>query len=460
MRIIIIITLLHSLIIAECNSQLLSLQSLKKSSIKDTLDDFASYCKFGININDAITLKELKSKKNTLSLQDASLVDILKLLLNNNNFSYTFNDNLLTINYITTATYNLDYIVTHRKSSSNTDIMMQSQKSQNSNSKSNTTVGANISSGENFTLWDKEFKKEIMSILNIPTDKYRVKNILLNKQAGLITISATSNQHKRIQQYLKLLKKKLQSQVLIDLKIYSVELNSDNTTGIDWSQLSKILDFSTTVSGTISTPILNVGQNLTFESLINFLKSQGSVKSISNPKVLTLNNQPALISVGKEIYYKLTSTITTVSTTTISQNSESIQSVFAGILLDVTPSISQNGEIVLKINPSISSLDSYISGDDEVRIMPPDLNKKQISSVIRLKNKDSIILGGLIDTTKILKETKVPFLGDIWLLGWFFSSKQIIDVTKELVIVITPYIIQNSQKISLKDISYKTIKVK
>ena len=440
-----------------CEDKRLSLTHKSPLSLIEIVDEFATHCSYNL-IYDDKTKKALKTKIDNINIDKLTFFEILNSTLLPHNIFFTQENKNIHIQYIYTKNYNFDYIATYRSSKSSTDINIQSY-SGNDNSfevDPNLTAGAKIQSGDNFSLWGDKFGSDIDYILNRPEDSFKTQPPLINKEAGIITITATYNQHKRVEEYLKLLQKKLNNQVLIDLKIYSVELNKENQTGIDWEQIGNILDFQSTLSGSVSTPVINLGQTLNFNNLLGFLRQNGSVKSISNPKLLTLNNQPAIISVGKEIYYKLTQSTTTTTTSTTTQNSESVQSVFAGILLDVTPSISQNGEIILKINPSISSLDSY-SSTTELRTMPPDLNKKQLSSVIKLKDKDSIILGGLIDSNKMLTTTKIPILGDIWLLGWLFKSEVEVVTNRELVIVITPHIIKN-EKIKtdyqlLKDIS-------
>ncbi len=151
--------------------------------------------------------------------------------------------------------------------------------------------------------------------------------------------------------------------------------------------------------------------SLSINNVIKFLKTQGDVKSISNPKILTLNNQPALISVGNELFYKTqstTSTIGSIGTGTQGSNEE-INSVFAGILLDITPEISEDGVITLKINPSISDTLNVIDRDSTgSRNIPPDLSRKQISSVVTMRDGQRVILGGLISSKRGKKVSKVP----------------------------------------------------
>jgi general secretion pathway protein D len=453
-KLLIIALSIYTLVASDCDS--ITLTTAKNSKIITIIEDFSTICKFSIIQFDEKTQKALNKKLHALYIKDKSLDELFGLLLNKNNIDYTFNDNSLSLNYLITKSYNIDYIATNRSSKSNTDIVMMTKNSSMYDDTSpNTTVGATIKSGDSFNFFNKNFSKRLYNVLKTPQDKYKPPKIIINKEAGLITVTATYNQHKRLQDYLKKLKSKIQSQVLIDLKIYNVELGNNNKTGIDWAKIGSVFDINASLGGDITSPTINLGSSINLGSLLAFLKTTGAVESISNPKILTLNNQPAIISVGKEIYYKLTQSVTTTATSTTTQNSQSIQSIFAGILLDITPSISQDGYIILKINPSVSSIADITKIEDKT--IPPDLNKKQISSVIRLKDKDTIILGGLIDTQKNTVIDKIPFLGDIWLLGWFFKSKKEITTTKELVIVITPHIIKNST--TYHDNSYKKIDI-
>jgi general secretion pathway protein D len=201
-------------------------------------------------------------------------------------------------------------------------------------------------------------------------------------------------------------------------------------------------------------------------NVIKFLDTQGDVSSISNPKVLTLNNQPALITAGTEYFYKITNSTqqqvvggNIVSTS----NNEIIQSVFAGVLLTITPEISDDKTITLKINPSLSEiLDSsgaYDQGNnDGGRTFPPDLLRRQLSSVVTVKDGNRIILGGLINSRNDIIIKKIPILGDIPILSYLFKYESRTKIVQELVIIIEPHIILKDEKeVLLSDLKFKNI---
>ncbi|WP_428737322.1 hypothetical protein [Sulfurimonas sp.] len=136
---------------------------------------------------------------------------------------------------------------------------------------------------------------------------------------------------------------------------------------------------------------------------------------------------------------------------------EEIQSVFAGVLLTITPEISNDDSITLKINPSLSETAQDISAtDNSDRAMPPDLNRRQLSSVVTVKDGKRVILGGLINTKNTNESNKVPVLGDIPLISYMFKYEEMVKQTQELVIIIEPHIIhKNKPDISLSDLGYE-----
>jgi len=177
---------------------------------------------------------------------------------------------------------------------------------------------------------------------------------------------------------------------------------------------------------------------------------------------MTLNNQAALISVGKELFYKIKSSTTAGgSGGAVAAEGETVDSVFAGILLDITPEIDANGMITLKINPSISdTINDIESSSGTTRDIPPDLIRRQIASVIKVKDGEHAILGGLILSKTGVKINKVPLLGDIPLLEYAFKHEEKINRVEELVMIVTPHIIRNSKSVSLKDLGYSKVNEK
>ena len=114
--------------------------------------------------------------------------------------------------------------------------------------------------------------------------------------------------------------------------------------------------------------------------------------------------------------------------------------------------------ITLKINPSVSDTVVPVTGEDGAeRTIPPDLIRRQIASVIKVKDGEHAILGGLISTQTGFKDNHVPVLGDIPGLGTLFKRQEKINKVEELVFIITPHIVKNSKSVSLKDLGYSKL---
>jgi general secretion pathway protein D len=301
----------------------------------------------------------------------------------------------------------------------------------------------------------------------------------------MITVTGTDRQIARVSRYINTLKNQIKKQVLIDVRIITVTFDDSTTTGVDWSQLyglqnvaintmtmsqANISKYTSETGvgigdvefapGTVprNARLLETKGSVEVQDVIKFLSTQGDVRAVSSPRVMTLNNQPALISVGKELFYKIKSSSTASSGGgAVAAEGEVVDSVFAGVLLDITPEINNDGMITLKINPSITDTLEPVSTGGATRTIPPDLIRRQIASVIKVQNGHHAILGGLITTESGTKNNKVPLLGDIPLLGKAFQQEQKIENVVELVLIITPHIIKNGKDVSLRELGYKKI---
>jgi len=463
--------LLSSNSFSDCTYELFSISSTRDTKIIDFVEQLSDECEFSIIVSDPHAQKNLEKPLNKTHLKNLTIDEVLKIILEENNLSYTLQNNILKISYLTTKVFSIDYILSQRFSSGSTDVTLSSSSGANSkeskgkDSLSSAESGIKIQSSDEVKFWE-ELDLEFQSILNRPHDKYKAEKPIINKNAGLITVSATHSQLKRLEDYLKNLQDKVQLQVLIDVQLLSVTMSKGKTTGINWQELYALQNINieagygggTKSDGTAPANYISVQGAGSLSEVIKFLKSQGEVSSISNPKVLTLNNQPSLITAGTEYFYKITSTQTLASGTSGTQSeNEEVQSVFAGVLLDITPEISDDKTITLKINPSLSETidDLGIVGSSE-RSMPPDLNRRQLSSVVTLKDGNRIILGGLINTKNIRSTNKVPLLGDIPGISSIFSYQESSKQVQELVIIIEPHIIDKSKKnISLSKLGYE-----
>ena len=483
-RIALFMIITTTFLMSSCNDKLFSFTiganaNYSKIKIIDILSNIADTCKISIVFEDDYAKKIVQKRLGNIHVTNYTLDELLNFLLGDNNIFYNYDDKskVLKIGYYKTKSFYIDYVsFTSRKSTSNKVINTGSSDNSNNNTDSTdstSTTGGNdtttMSYSSEFLFW-KKIKDEINSILEREkSSSDKITPALINQDAGIVTVTGTKRQLNAVENYIKILMKRLHKQIMIEARIIEVQYNSDHTTGIDWSKFQLSLNGSSDATKSRVTGVLTsdgfikpnylVGYNFSMAGLLNFLKTQGDVKIVSNPKIMTLNNQPAVINVGTEINYRYDSgsTTTTSSGGTTTTPNYDTGSTFVGVTLDITPQISQNNSIILKINPVISAVAQTHIDSNGVPFLAPDIKIKQLSSIVKVKNNSKILIGGLISKNINKTDTKVPILSSIPILGNAFKSSKNIATRSELIIVIIPRIVDVDSGLSLVNYESKQI---
>lgn len=465
----------------ECANRSFTLQSKPNLSPKLLLEEIALECKLSLILENNAQ-NALDKTKVSFSFHKAKIQEILSTIAKASDTHYSLEQGLIRFSHLRTQTFHINYIATARVGSSNTDVVY-GQESQAQSLTPHTSYhqpyatnplgddiqtkaltqgtqspvfgksGTKIYSIDELNFWG-DLENELIAIIYQESDSYNPKHprIIINKGAGLITINATPRQLERAQAYITALQSRLREQVQIDVQIFNVDHSNINTIGVNWGKLFELgLNtqspqpplLSTTPSG-LNYGVYVFSQDLSIGQIVQFLQEYGKTKSVSNPKIITLNNQPAIISVGNVLRYSQSLIYqTSTNSSTIQNTGYQYPSVFSGVLLDVTPSI-YGQEIILKINPSITAAkDPSIENQPQALNAPPNLSTNQLSSIVRIQNGQRVILGGLISETDSTQTKKLPLLGSIPLLKYLFSYKKSIKQKREMVIIITPTIIDN-----------------
>jgi type II secretory pathway component GspD/PulD (secretin) len=164
---------------------------------------------------------------------------------------------------------------------------------------------------------------------------------------------------------------------------------------------------------------------------------------VSQPRLRTLNNQAALIKVGTDKpFFRHTSTTISGSTSPVTTDNVDVQSITIGTVLALTPQISEDGWITMDISPVITRLVNTVSSGGDNPSTAPEVDIKQTSSLVRIRDNSTVILGGLIQNEHNRTERRVPILGDIPILGLPFRGIYDNKRRTELVIFITPTIVR------------------
>jgi general secretion pathway protein D len=178
---------------------------------------------------------------------------------------------------------------------------------------------------------------------------------------------------------------------------------------------------------------------LALGATLNFLKAHGAARSISNPSVLCMNNKPSSIYVGKTI--SIASGQTAVSgSTTVSYKRKDI-----GLTLKVKPRVSSKDKVTLDV---VASLENVLDDGKNNATHQPITSKQEVKTEAILRNGEDIIIGGLVKSYIQKSHSKVPVLGDIPLLGHLFSSNNESFEQDDLVVILTPYVIDKSTELS------------
>ncbi|MCK5507967.1 MAG: hypothetical protein KAI50_05540 [Desulfobacterales bacterium] len=244
-------------------------------------------------------------------------------------------------------------------------------------------------------------------------------------------------------------------QVLIEARILEVTLTEDMSMGVNWGQIlgdvrigtggfssataataEGVSPVSADVAGVFANIITAAGSRHQFTAAINALQAKTRINTLSTPKILAIHNKEASVQVGGEQGYQVSKVIDGIIY-------NSIEFIDTGTILKITPHINDDGNILLKVQPSISGavLEKGI----------PVVSTTEVSTWLLAKNGETVFIGGLIQDAKTKTSNSVPCLGSIPGLGLLFGRTFRGMEKSELIILITPTIFyarqnQNNQK--------------
>ncbi|KAA6231291.1 pilus (MSHA type) biogenesis protein MshL [Campylobacter sp. LR264d] len=451
-----------------CEKRLFDISIYDDLRIEESLKELANYCTFSVVIKDKLAKEKLNKTQNIVNIKQMSLEEVLKLFLTENDLAYEFDGKVLKISALQTKTFKISYITSVREGQSITKASVDAKPKQSEYSQISDDLEDNmIKSMEKFDFW-KNIEDEINALLSTQINE-EIKPAIINQNAGIITVTGSPSQLERVKNYILKLESRLKKQVIIDVSIIAVSLNESHSSGINWQNFN--LGFSSSTNSSSNSFIqlqsgesfvknLGLRVDLSFDSVLNFLAQSGKTHVLSNPKLMALNNQQAIISVGDTINYQVKeSSKGTENGTTVSESYNNY-SIFVGILLNILPEISDDGKIMLRINPSLSDF-KYPEDNrrqTDPRTIAPDTIQKKLSTVVQMENNQSLILGGLISQNEVKENSSVNFLSKIPLLGLLFQGEEESSVATEIVFIITPSIVDNvSMTPSLKDLGFKML---
>jgi len=275
----------------------------------------------------------------------------------------------------------------------------------------------------------------------------------VNRNAGVIYMADTPRKISAMVRFLDSLSESLNRQVFIEARIMQVVLSDENKYGIDWTNLGVLFSDSqgrlpdVFEFGFNGNGIIAKNGTSGFSALLDYLKTQGEVKILSNPHLLVMNRQSALLTVGRQLPYTEIDGVDRDEETNTVTIGASIRRAILGLQLGITPQISADGMITLHIVPTLTRVDQEVNiaiptGVNSIQtISNPVIDLQELVTMVRVREGQSFVLAGLISKIRNLSEEGLPVLGDMPWLGRLFQHYVSKEESSELVIFITPYIV-------------------
>jgi general secretion pathway protein D len=300
----------------------------------------------------------------------------------------------------------------------------------------------------------------------------------IHRQAGIISVWGTTEQHHRVAEYLDMLQKAATSQVLIEAKVIEVNLNEEFRNGIEWGSLGAPVEngFNLSFGESMDAQSQSTETQNSYLKIISgfkegaygvyglqwFLKNLqkfGSTKTLSSPRLTVMNNQTAVLKVAQNyVYFKLNYNKHFYSKTSQSELAmgSDIQTVPIGFVMSVQPAIDPvRKSVILFLRPTISKLERGVS-DPSIAVMcglqgssstateqttipkseVPVVEVREIDSVLRLKDGEVAVLGGLMETKAVKNKHKNPVFKKVPVVKNLFAGASQREEVSEIVILI------------------------
>lgn len=317
-------------------------------------------------------------------------------------------------------------------------------------------------------------------------ERLRSDRLIVNAEAGVLSVKATSHEHELIQGFIDRVLTNARRQVMIEATIVEVSLNDQYQAGVDWQILldedKAGFGVNQQLLGQITDGVIdNAVSSFVFgysdpnangklvETTLRLLHEFGDTRVLSSPRLMVLNNQTALLKVVEELVY-FTVDVTNTDSTLNAQGrtfvETEVHSVPVGLVMAVTPQISANQEVTLTVRPTISQkigdavdpgprLVTQLNGGDagDVTNLVPVIRTREMESVLKLVNGQVGVLGGLMQDERNSGNREVPGLARLPVLGdIFFNTDEVNNRKTELVIFLRPVVVEEpSLERDLKD---------
>ncbi len=277
-----------------------------------------------------------------------------------------------------------------------------------------------------------------------------------DKATNALVIMASPADYQNLLQVVQKLDRR-RRQVFVQAVIAEVSLDKLRDLGVEWGTIGAgatgsvsaigLYDPHSTITtllsqlastGISSQSIFSLGRAANFAAILHALDTNGAVNVLSTPNILTSDNKEAEIFVGENVPF-----LTNTTTTTGGTVQQGVDRKDTGITLRLTPQISEGEYVKLDIYQEISAVKDALNKGAAVDITT---TKRSAKTSVVVKDKETVVIGGLIQDQDTETVNKIPLLGDIPLLGYFFKTRKTQRTKTNLMIVLTPRIIRGAEE--------------
>lgn len=300
----------------------------------------------------------------------------------------------------------------------------------------------------------------VASVISAPQTQ-QADDVVVNPISGTVTINATESQHQLVQRHIDSIVNAMQRQVLIEATIVEVALSNVYQGGIDWGRIS--------ASGGITLSQSLIGNRLgasPFAALffnqnnqrpgdlsvtIKLLEQFGDTRVLSSPKLMTLNNQTALLKVVDNIVYFEVQSSASQGTTggVLTTTSTTAKTVAVGVVMSVTPQINDDRRVLLTVRPTVTRLrpeQPFVSDPNPslvIQNLVPQIQVREMESVLQVGSGQTVILGGLMQDDVRRSRDQLPGADQAGAAGDLFRFRDEQARKTELVIFLRPTVVTN-----------------
>jgi len=418
--------------------------SLRNADIREVLMAIAKQTSFNIVVDPKV------KGSVTVDLKNVTLTEALDTLTDLLELSYAIKNNIIRVAEPApeTRVFSFQYVNVKRSGSSSTSAQIGAAGGGVTGATGTTggTAGnvggsSTVSTTAEADIW-RDIEAGLGKILS-PKGK-----VIVDKQGGNIFVTDFPKILDRIASFLESVEGSVQRQVLIEARIVEVTLTGDYRFGLDWgaiAQAAALRGASTLSANKILAQRLAPGAggfqigvvNSDFSALLETINTQGELNVLSSPKLATLNNQTAVIRAGTdEVFFETRISETPSLTGTQTSRTVTPRTVTVGVVLGVTPQIAPDGSVVLHIHPTVTEKRGETrspAGDTF-----PVLDVREADMVVRAREGQVVVIGGLMQEKRSDSDSKVPILGDIPGIGRLFRGTTQEARKTELVVLLSP----------------------